>query len=256
MRNSSVRIGVDWGCEWISECLDYVSNELWARGLLRSWDVNVLRARDLRLCSSCRSRKRKSPRKCRGWSFSFRGRNALTFRSLCIGQGPEVLVALEGKFSTERGSEIQSEWSGAPMSKCNVFLLIYDSVAKSGDPISRQHLDLANLGQPGPVWHLQLGGVGWGSDKEKRAAVQALRWPTLPMDFMLSVELCLYLFFFEEWNALRYRSTWIRYVKESERLILSQYASLLNSYLGQPSRASSWLAAQCNRTGILDPRPM
>lgn len=238
----------NWSCYWIKECVRYTSDEL------RTLNVSSWYVPDgwgmVKPCKSCRRRRGGSHRKCQGWRLSIWGKDAIVFNPVDI-KGSSVKVRLEGNFSTVRSPACRDDWSLTPMKECTVVIKLYDPT--TDNLLCRQHLDLANPDQPGSVWHLQLGGIN--GDKQDIRVVAALRWPTIPMDFMLAVELCTYLFHFEAWNDVRKRSPWKDFVKASERLVIPHYIGLLNDYFNRNSRFTSWLAAQCNQQGELNPRP-
>src|SRR5256885_2179933 len=139
-----------WTCRDTSECVKYVNAELQRRGLISN---PVVTDSVLTSCYTCRKSGSKA-RACTGWRLSFRGRTAVQFNPVEI-RGRTVQVMMEGLFDFRRSrpSNWQS-WIVEPMAACTGAVL----VRTEDQLIARQHLDLANVGQPGPVWHLQLGG--------------------------------------------------------------------------------------------------
>lgn len=236
--------------------MEYASNELRRLDVVDWWGGSNIWQVMLKPCSSCSSSPSKvDNRGCRGWDLDFRGESALDFVPVEIDKARVIRVSLEGRYSTKRDSSSGASWMSKPYAANTTVVRIYDVLAD--ELLCRQHLDLANANpkQKGGTWHLQLGGVGGDADKSKLRMIAGLRWPCVPTDFLLSVELCLYLFFHDVWDELRQRDPWRSFVKKSERLALSHYHDVLERYRNQGSLASSWLHAQCNTAGMLDPRP-
>ena len=76
------------------------------------------------------------------------------------------------------------------------------------------------------------------------------------MDFILVVELAVFLFHHAAWNALRKTSPWRDFVQDTEMLVLAHYFDGFASYKELRLSRDSWLAEQCNQTGRLNPRPV
>ena len=244
----------DWTCHWMRDCVQYVIDELNRQGLVQPWvPASAVWEGILAPCQACRSTtKRPNHRKCRGWRLVFSGHQALIFRPTTM-RKRTLQVSLEGCFDVQRPHTPRAPWEQAPMRECSAVLRLIDPA--SGKLLTRQHLDLANDGQSGTAWHLQLGGVGSTDDKEWRRVVAAARWPSGPIDFMLFVELALFLFHWDSWTDLRTRPAWRSYVQVTEDLVLPHYVDVLRGYLNQRTSQTSWLAKQCNIIGSLKPRP-
>ena len=242
-----------WTCHWIRDCVQFISKELQTLDTkaIESWYIpdnwGVVQA-----CKFCRKGDNSSHRRCRGWCLKIWGKNAIVFSPVEV-KGSPIRVTLEGTFNTRRQQDWRGDWRPSPISECTVVIKLDNPT--TGKLLCRQHLDMANPGQPGPVWHLQLGGIGGGAERDELRSVAMLRWPTIPMDFMLAVELCLYLFHFKVWDDVRRISSWRKFIKDTEELVISHYADLLTKYRDQCGLESSWLAAQCNQQGLLNPRP-
>lgn len=245
-----------WTCDWMRQCIEYSAAELRDLGVIQFWDASAAWGNALKPCQACRSSGAStSHRQCRGWKYGVRGRDRIVFSPSTVNGSSSIRVTLEGVFSTQRPPAWTGDWRSAPMAECTAAVTLHDATTEQ--LLCRQHLDLANSGppQPGPVWHLQLGGIGGGDDRAALRSVAQLRWPSVPIDFILVIEMCLFLFHSDVWNEVKERGPWRSFVKCSEDLILSHYAALLTQYRNQDGLAHSWLSAQCNRTGLLNPRP-
>lgn len=88
----------------------------------------------------------------------------------------------------------------------------------------RVHFDLANRGQPGPRYHLQVGGkppvdgLSWFP-----AALSVPRFAHTPMDLVLATELIAATFYPLEYEKLRRESTWKGSRRTSQEHLLPDY---------------------------------
>ncbi len=171
--------------------------------------------RSLRLCQPCRG-KRPSPRKCRGWRGSFHEGSAVVIPF--ARDKNEVVATVSGKFSFERRTAPKklTEWQLAPAASATFSIEIRKAV--DDELCARHHIDLANPDQVGPVWHLQLGGLAAGDRRDRELEwLDVPRWPALPMDMILVLELAIYNFRNEYWRKLRASNPWRDIVKRSEQ---------------------------------------
>jgi hypothetical protein len=235
-------------------CIQCVIDELGARDLLQHWIGNSEIWQGILIpCQPCRATAKQIPhKKCQGWQLGFRDHQALLLAPSLIRQR-SLQVSVSGVFDFRRPSGAHTPWSRAPTQAVTAALELRDP--SEDTLLARQHIDLANDQQPGTVWHLQLGGVGGAEDKALLRSVSSIRWPSSPMDFILIVELALYLFHNSEWSALRRTSPWRGFVQDSEMLVLSHYFDAFRSYESQRHSRDSWLAEQCNRSGNVNPKP-
>lgn len=246
------RVDDPWTCDTAEESVSVIDNVLRQHGLIETFVFRDEAKAILTKCQSCRSG-RSSSRRCRGWRLAFRGRTALRFIPVEV-EGRWVQVSVEGWFNFERSAErVTTAWVEAPMRE-SVSTIIVENL--DGSLITRQHVDLANVGQRGPVWHLQLGGLpGGGRERPEYEWLDLPRWPMQPLDFMLTVELVVFSFWWGKWNTLKLTNPWHMWVKRSEYLVLSHYYEYMKNYWNRHSSLESWLAMQCNQTGGWNPRP-
>ncbi len=147
-----------------------------------------------------------------------------------------------------------SGWQRAPVADAT-FPIELRKIAND-ELCARHHLDLANLDQPGPVWHLQLGGLAAGVQRHKELEwLDVPRWPALPMDMILVLELAIYNFRNSDWLELRKTNPWRDIVKRSEQLMHRRYLERLKEYWDRQEAGDSWLAYQCNQTSDWNLRP-
>lgn len=238
----------EFSCRWMHECLLCVIDELRRHHLLQSWiEPEAVWEGILSPCKSCTT-KNPNPRKCTGWTVAFRGHQALVLVP-SNPRGSELQATIEGQFSTRSSEQRKTTWHTHPFSKCSAAVLLRDTATNA--VLTRQHLDLANPTQPGPTWHVQLGGVGSGLDR----SLELLRWPSPPTDLILLVELSLFLLHNSAWHTIKDGSTWSQFVRESEELSITHYRDAFEQYWSKRHASGSWLAAQCNQSGSLGARP-
>ena len=230
-------------CHGAEDDLDRVLSELRRRGLLKTPYQGMI-ARGFRKCQSCR-KSRKKRKKCLGWHLQLRDATAIEFRD-CKVDDRRVFARVRGVFSTKRSDP--DTWQVHPYRTSSCAIEVREFPTR--ELIERHHHDLANSSQPGPLWHLQLGG-----SPAKDRWLDIPRWPIAPMDPVLVIELAVYSFFNDAWNQLRSTNPWRDIIKRSEKLLLPHYRDRLHEYLTQGTGVDSWLAHQCNLTSGWDPRP-
>lgn len=216
--------------------------------------VEVVRTA-LSSCKSCRGQKPK-PRKCCGWSGSFHG--TTTIEMPFEVKGRYLVAKVGGKFNFKRrsthGRRRLKDWQSAPIVDASFSIEI--SQATAADPEVRHHIDLANPDQHGPLWHLQMGGLSSSEARDKSLEwLDVPRWPVLPMDMILVLELATYNFQHEAWIELHEKNPWRDIIKRSERLMHQHYLDRLDIYRNRGDAGHSWLSYQCNRTSDWNPRP-
>lgn len=231
----------------------FVAQELVRQGVIASWVVADTPSRVVTRCHACRSNS-PNPRKCTGWRIRF-GRPATTLRFVPVAidtHTVDLRLECDLDFSSKTLSKPR-DWCAAPLANCTVAIEVYE--AGTDDLIVRHHLDLANPGQAGPAWHLQLGGKPAQGKKPDTMWLKVPRWPSSPTDFILIVEFVLFSFYPEAWKRVSGTNPWREHVKTAERLVLTHYMRRLDTYMNTTSTANSWLAAQANNASDWNPRP-
>ena len=193
-------------------------------------------------CQACAKQARSS---CRGWQVTVEPGQPLQF-SAAEYRGHSVRVDVSVKTSFQRANAGRDDvWEAAPVAASTVALSVFvDNVDR---PAERHHLDLAEVDQPGPLWHLQTGGNPPGYDKFESTWLKIPRWPIPPADLVLACEVVLMNFFENEWKQLRENGQWTNIVQRSEDLLLRGYQRHLSTYLGRGAagqRYGTWLDMQ------------
>lgn len=219
-------------------------------------DEDLLRG-CVRTCSPCR--KKAKANRCCGWSTVIE-RGILSFGPLTYSANKQIRLELSAHCDYRRPAPgRQPDWDNAPLAASVVTLEILS--VENDTLLERHHLDLANAKpslQPGPVWHLQMGGKPAGSISPTATNwPDEPRWPTAPMDLALAVEFVIYSFFPDEWEQLNEDGTWIRLMKDAEQLVVSHFAAHMGAHFLRDAndRDRTWLAAQDNGSRAYDPRP-
>lgn len=211
--------------------------------------IQPARGQVVRLLRSCRScRTSGKDKRCTGWRADFKGNTAVLFTPTEVRSG-WVQPAVTGYFDCRR-KEL-GKWDDKPVAEGTFAVEVR---GRDRQLLGRSHVDLANAGQPGPVWHLQSGGKPPG-ETVGETEISLPRWPSYPMDVVLVLELVLFNFYWDKWSQLRARNPWREAVRNSEDLVLTPYRQRFNDYWRTRSSRHSWLAHQCNQTSGWDPRP-
>jgi hypothetical protein len=231
-------VTVDWCCPDAVDAFRFVNQTLIDLGLATA----SIGDRAIRMCDSCRGN-RPASRRCLGWALELRDSTILHLGPLEEPKGRLVRIEVGGFFDFRRASP--GGWVDSPLKSSSASVRVID--ASDDTPIVRHHVDLAAVGQPGPVWHYQAADLGGGR-------LDVPRLPCAPLELMLLVELLLYNFAWEDWNSLRGTNPWRDWIKRSEALILPSWQVRLELYKTLGESIDSWLAAQCNVIGEWNPR--
>jgi hypothetical protein len=89
----------------------------------------------------------------------------------------------------------------------------------------RLHFDLANSGQQGPKYHIQVGGIP-GQYCWLHPSMNLPRIAHPPSDIVLMCEMIARNFFPEEYRTIRTDPTWLRAVRDTQQSILQEYFRL------------------------------
>jgi len=205
-------------------------------------------------CAPCS--KGRSIKRCTGWQ-TVVDRGILAFRPYTVAGHDPVRIDLSAQVSFRRAQPEKSDkWQARPVGSANVTVEIIDTATET--LLERHHHDLANAGQVGPVWHFQYGGNPAGGIGELPTSwLEPPRWPQLPADLTLLADAIVYNFFVDEWRALNAKGAWVKLILEAEQLVMSHYAEYVHEHFARPwtERDHTWLSAQANALGGLQPRP-
>lgn len=189
------------------------------------------------LCASCR--KNGGDRKCTGWVLNLRQGRELRFEATVGGRLVHVLV--EGRQEWKYGPK-RDLGPGLPDSGSFAVTILDENY----NVITRQHSDVANVGQPGSIGHLQVGGLPSTGPRPGHEWLDVPRWPMMPMDFILVIELLLYSFFPGYWLEKSEYGPWQRAVKLSENQMYAPWRARMETYWNSRVSRDSWLKEQCN----------
>lgn len=95
---------------------------------------------------------------------------------------------------------------------------------RNGRVMLRLHFDLANKGQPGPQYHLQVGGkqhpgeLHWFPE-----SVSVPRMLHMPVDLVLASEMVAATFYPDEYRIIRREPSWIRSLRIAQGHLLHEY---------------------------------
>jgi hypothetical protein len=205
-------------------------------------------------CEPCERGKGK--KRCLGWRIAV-DRDILWFGPVSVAGHPPIRISLSAKYSFRRPeSEREDLWKEKPLASSVTTVEIFD--VETDGLIERYHLDLANLDQPGSIWHLQYGGKPADDIPALPTSwLKPPRWPLPPMDLTLMVEFLVYSFFPAAWEQLNGQGEWLRLVCGAEQLIVSHFAERMSDHFGRDfsKRDRTWLMVQDNKDGDFNSRP-
>lgn len=198
----------------------------------------------------------KGAKRCQGWHTVVE-RGVISFRPFVLPGHNPVRIDLSGNMNFRRSQpEKGIGWEARPVSSSTVTVEIVDT--GNEELLERHHHDLANRGQPGPIWHLQYGGNPAGQVESLPSSwLSPPRWAESPMDLALLAEAITYNFFPAEWDELNANGSWVNLILDVEQLVMSHFAEHMRVHFGRPRslRDRTWLVAQDNALGGLNPRP-
>lgn len=186
-------------------------------------NVEILTAEGASALSNESFRLRKV-RKGTCWTTQIARERPIRFERTQDKDGSDITISL----SADRIAVDQSDQQCPPFTNLDVAIAITNV---QGEPVSRWHLDRANAGQPGPLFHLQMGGHLPGfRDRELPIAVP--RWCHPPMEIGLLCEVISANFFADKWARwIREDPAWCRAIRELQRLCYSAYVNRLTTSL-------------------------
>lgn len=217
-------------------------------------------ARFIRHCDPCtRAKKQKQ---CLGWHLVIPRDRPITLGDFELGRRVQIDIEVDCRFHRPAPARADS-WRSAPAASADLGVLIYDAdspAPKHERLLERHHVDLANPGQPGPVWHLQLGGNVPGDAQHPTGWLEVPRWHVLPVDFTLLTDLVIFNFAYDKWLKLHADPTWTMAVKKAEDLMYPSFAELFCNHMSRSATERKWtlgqlLDNQSHTQARWDPRP-
>lgn len=152
-----------------------------------------------------------------------RGR-PVSFERINDRNGDAVNIAL----SAERIAIDQGDEDGPAFASLDVAIALSDL---AGEPLCRWHLDRANAGQSGPLFHLQMGGHLPGL-RDRELPIAEPRWCHPPLELGLLCEVIAANFFVTSWSAtLRADPGWCHAIRTLQQLCYPAYVRRLTNCL-------------------------
>lgn len=239
-----------YACKPATAQLITIFDALGRHGVLNYPPERALVEQKIRPCPTCL--KGLAAKHCTGWVTVIEP-DVATFAPVQLKGGPFVQLEVFAKLDYTRSSPGEAEaWEATPVGACDLALQVLDL---KGELLERHHIDLANLGQPGPTWHLQFGGNPANHPKPETHWIDPPRWAIPPADVALMLEAVAFNFYPEKWEGLNTDGDWLRAVTAAEDLCLRHYLLRLSEHLNQrrDNRSQTWLSAQDNTEW--NPRP-
>jgi hypothetical protein len=134
-----------------------------------------------------------------------------------------------------------------PFSRLVTVIEVWDVVNKELQ--SRWHIDLANrleqnIYQAGPLFHLQGGGHQPQSDRTKDLKISLPRFPTPPIELILTCELIIANFYPVQWETLKKQRGWLELIQIAQRLCYAVYFQRVQNSLAAQQSLLNALWAQ------------
>ncbi len=115
--------------------------------------------------------------------------------------------------------------------------------------VCRVHFDLANVDQPGPWSHLQIGGrsVDQSENWSLPPQIGELRLPAPLYNVILACELVVYSFWHDKWCALCAKHEFLAPIQWSEDSYFQPFYEQWNDYLRLDNRRRTFMCQLCNK---------
>jgi hypothetical protein len=203
-------------------------------------------------CNPCE--RGKGTKRCLGWRIAV-DRDILWFGPVSFPGHPPIRISLSAKCSFRRPEPGREDlWQEKPLATSVATVEIFE--VETETLIERYHLDLANTGQPGSIWHLQFGGNPAGDVLPLPTNwLKVPRWPLPPMDLTLMIEFLIYSFFPADWEKLSGRGEWLELIRDAEQLVVSHFAKRMGDHFAGNVDGPTWLMSQDNESGYFHSRP-
>jgi len=188
----------------------------------------------LQFTEICKPCSEKRPAKyCLGWKTVIPEQHPLRLGQFLDKKTP-LHIELSAQLDYRRdGSANVDEWQADPLRSANITIKV---VPEGGghDGSVRYHLDLANAGQEGSIWHLQVGGKG-----DKLVRLDLPRWGSGPMDVTLALDTIIYNYRYSAWVYLQRDGMYRRTIMESEDLIMRAWYAKIAGHFSLPAEKRS-----------------
>ncbi|MNS65434.1 hypothetical protein D3C72_985990 [compost metagenome] len=192
-----------------------IAEKMLAAGILTHEGRDVLKEES--------SKVRKLLRKT-AWEISILRERPILFERVKDKNGVPMRIVL----SADKIKVEQEHEDKPPFSVLDVSILMEDL---AGNPIGKWHLDRANGGQSGPLFHLQFGGHH-PAFRDREFPVKEPRWCHPPMELALLCEMISANFFEAKWaEFLRDDPAWCGAIRIFQELCYQAYAKRLSESL-------------------------
>jgi hypothetical protein len=163
-------------------------------------------------------------RKGTSWTTRIARERAIVFERVHDKDGAEVTITL----SAECISVDQGIAACPPFASLDAAIFITDA---AGAPVCRWHLDRANAGQQGPLFHLQMGGHLPGF-RDRELPIAEPRWCHPPLELGLLCEVISANFFAAKWiRSVREDPAWCSAIQSLQKLCYTDYVNRLSQAL-------------------------
>jgi len=160
-----------------------------------------------------------SSRENKSWTYTITSSNPIIFKTILHDKiGSEIIPRIYTDITLD---ESKLEQEGTPFAN---IISVLEIRSIEGNVLVRFHIDRANAGQAGPLFHLQYGGHSPGSDRDRQDfELREPRWAHPPLDIILLCEVVVANFYTATWSEIKRQKGWIELVSMSQQLCLEPY---------------------------------
>lgn len=174
-----------------------------------------------------------SSRESKSWNYTITSSSPIIFRTIVHDKiGTEIIPRIYADITLD---ESKLEEEGTPFSNI-VSVLEIRSI--EGKVLVRFHIDRANAGQAGPLFHLQYGGHSPGSDRDRPDfELREPRWAHPPLDIILLCEVVIANFYALTWSEIKHQRGWMELIGMSQQLCLEPYFNNIQKHVDKKDRS-------------------
>lgn len=205
----------DITAEESGKALGVIADKMVNASILTAEGGSVLREEGLKL---------KRKRRDTSWGIAIARERPIAFERAADKNGDPIKIFV----SAEGIKVVQSGDDKPPFETLDVAVQMEDL---AGKPVCKWHMDRANLGQSGPLFHLQFGGHHPGF-RDEDFPIKEPRWCHPPMELALVCEMISANFFEASWKkSLRDDPAWCQAIRLAQKLCYSDYSRRLSDSL-------------------------
>jgi hypothetical protein len=170
-----------------------------------------------------------SNRESKSWNYTITASSPIIFKTILHDKvNVEIIPRIYTDITLD---ESKLEQEGTPFVNI-VSVLEIRSI--EGKVLVRFHIDRANAGQSGPLFHLQYGGHSPGTDRDRPDfELREPRWAHPPLDIILLCEVVVANYYTTTWSEIKRQKGWMSLIEMSQQLCLEPYFSNIQKHVSK-----------------------